>query len=250
MSRQHTSKKILILPPPRECDGIYQFNEIANIILAEIEKYRSRWTLYAVTIIDFDDVKNIIANHAFNKFNLWDQSRSIFPWLHTLIRNQIKNFWRDKYWSFQKPCIRCAAFDSLTESCSIYGSPCEDCPLYKKWTKTSKNDACNVKLPISIFDEKIVDKIGSISDESFDLEKSIAKFHERMKQALSKQQYKIYRLSYIDGKSESEVATIMGYKTTAHCDDKKRIPGYRWIAMVLVEIDKKAKEVMEKFGVE
>lgn len=250
MGKFHTSKKILTLPAATAADGIYQFEEIADIIFSEIEKYRSRWTLTVVTIIDFDDVKNIIASVIYKKFYQWDQTRSIFPWLHTAIRNLIKNFWRDKYWSFQKPCVRCAAFDSFTESCTVYGEPCEKCPLYKKWVDTSKNDACNVKLPISIFDERVVNKISSISDDSYDLEKAVNNFHERMKGVLTKQQFKIYRLFYIEGKNENEVAKEMGYKTTNHNEEKKRIPGYRWIAMVVVEINKKAKEVIEKFGVE
>ena len=42
----------------------------------------------------------------------------------------------------------------------------------------------------------------------------------------------------------------MGYKTTKHSDDKKRTPGYRWINMVVVEIQKKAREILDKYGIE
>lgn len=253
MGKYHTSKKVLTLPPARAEDGIYIFEELADIVQREIEKYRSRWTLRAIAYWDFDDTKSIIFLHVFKKFDKWDQTRSIFPWLHTIIRHQIDNLLRDKYYSFQKPCVNCEAFESLTESCLVFGLPCLECPKYKKWVEGNKQNASNVKLPLSLNDDKndqVRQSIELLSDDGLNIEFCINKFNGRMEKTLSKVQYKIYKLYYLDGKTEMQIAQEMGYKTTSHSSKYKRSPGYRWIAMVLVEIGKKAKEVLEKYGVE
>lgn len=251
MGKFHTSTKILVLPPPQN-DGIYTFLELTPVIISEIQKYHSRWNLHAVCDMDFDDVKIIILNHVGNKFGQWNQKLSLFPWLHTLIRRQLLNLWRDKYWNFQQPCTRCAAYDPLTNHCNIYGSPCLDCPLYNNWIKSGKSQAYNIKFPKSIYDEGVLAQVEEIPDHSatYDLEAGVNKFHMRMKEFLNPVEYRIYQYLFIDGLSEFEVAEKMGYKKTNHSENNERAPGYRWIAMVVKEIKDKAKKALEKYGAE
>lgn len=249
MGKYHTSTKILELPPLPKGES-YTFDILSTIISSEIEKYHSRWTLNAINYIVWDDVKSIIFAHLNKKFHHWDQTRPLFPFIHTIIRRQIQNLWRDKYWNYQKPCVRCVAFDDFTNSCSVFGQPCITCPLYKKWIDTGKSDACNVKLPVSISDENILPQVEQIPEESYDLEAGINKFHDRMKKALTPAQYKIYQYKFIMNLSDWEISEKMGYKKTQHSNDNERAPGYRWLAMVVKEIKEKAKQVMEIYGAE
>ena len=200
MGKFHTSKKVLVLPP--SIGAAYTFEELGTIVLGEIEKYRNTWTLKAIPYYDFDDAKMEICGHVNEKFNQWDQERSLFPWLHTMIRNQIFNIWRNKYWSFQKPCVRCKYHDPFTNWCGMFDkAPTTQCLDYKKWIESSKKDACDIKLPISINDDKAKDRVIVLTDNSFDIDKAVINFHDRMKEVLTRHQYKIYRLFYIEGKT-------------------------------------------------
>jgi DNA-directed RNA polymerase specialized sigma24 family protein len=249
MQKVHTSTKILELPPPKS-DGKYTFDELIDIVQEEIDKYHTRWNLHAISWMDWDDVRSILFEHIFLKFDKWNQARPFFPYIHTIIRNQMKNLWRDKYYTYQKPCVRCAVYDSFTDNCGIYGSPCRSCPLYKKWIDTKKNEACNVKLPVSISDERILPQIEEIQEEYYDLQNGVNKFHERMKQALTPAQYKIYNYKFIMDLNDWEISEKMGYKKTNHSDSNERAPGYRWLAMIVKEIKEKARQVVEIYGAE
>lgn len=249
MGKFHTSTKVLELPPPKE-NNTYTFVELSDIISSEIDKYQTRWNLHAICWMDWDDTKAIIFAHINKKFDYWNQKLPLFPFIHTIIRRQMQNLWRDKYFNYQKPCVRCAAFDDFTNNCTVYGKPCMLCPLYKKWIDTGKNEACNVKLPVSISDERILPQVEEIQEESYDLENGVKKFHERMKVVLTPTQFKIYNFKFIVGLSDWEISEQMGYKKTQHSDDNERAPGYRWLAMVIKEIKQKAKQVIAEYGAE
>lgn len=51
---------------------------------------------------DFDDIKQDIIIHIFNKKNKFDHSKPIKPWVKTIIHHQLKNKIRDKFTSSRK----------------------------------------------------------------------------------------------------------------------------------------------------
>ena len=106
-----------------------KFEDCIESIDSEISKRRGRWNLTALSWMDFDDVAQIIRIHIFKKWHLYDQSKSLAPWINTLISNQIKNLIRNNYGNYCRPCLKCAAAES-DSLCYIYGTQNSSCPLF------------------------------------------------------------------------------------------------------------------------
>jgi len=202
----------------------------------EIEKRRHKWQLKAVAWMDFDDVAQELKIHLHKQWHLWDQSRAFLPWLNTVITNQIRNKLRNLYMNIARPCVSCAANEG-EDRCRIYAKQCSACPLYKHWEKTKKR-AYDVKLPVSIENHLLETSAMTSTDE--EIETKAATLHERMRETLSPIQYKVYKLLYIDGKTEGEVAEAMGYKSS----EKHRNVGYRQVHNMKKVILEKAKKIV------
>lgn len=198
------------------------FESKSDIIDRELRKRRGKWQLKARLDLDYDDVKQIIRLHVWKKWHLWDQTQPLEPWLNRIISRQISNILRDNYTSFSSPCIRCPANEN-NGLCSIYTKQCTECPLFAKWSK-SKKAACDVKLPVSLHEEELdIDQNLESNDIDYDL--YVGMLHDHMKVKLSPKQFGVYKLLYIDNKSEQEAASILGlsddateeYRKTSRC---------------------------------
>ncbi len=84
-----------------------KYEDHQDTIEEELNKRRGKWFLTSLAWIDFDDVKQIIRLHLHKKWDLWDQSRPLKPWLNRIISNQLKNILRNYYSNFAKPCLSC-----------------------------------------------------------------------------------------------------------------------------------------------
>ena len=114
-----------------------EFEDCISEIDKEIAKRRNKWSLSALSWMDFDDVSQIIRIHVYKKWHLYDQSKPLAPWLNRIISNQIKNLIRNNYGNYARPCLKCSASDG-EEGCEIYVKQCVDCPLYEHWFKNKK----------------------------------------------------------------------------------------------------------------
>ena len=141
-----------------------KFEDCIEKIDLEINKRRSRWNLTALSWMDFDDVSQIIRIHIFKKWHLYDQSKSLAPWINTLISNQIKNLIRNNYGNYCRPCLKCAAAES-DSLCYIYGTQCSSCPLFAQWEKTKKA-AYLTKLPTPL--ESVQQETEKLELQEFD----------------------------------------------------------------------------------
>jgi hypothetical protein len=202
------------------------FEECLPQIDIEIRKRRKKWTLTAINWMDYDDVSQIIRIHIYKKWSLYNQSMPLAQWVNRVISNQMRNLIRNNYQSFARPCLRCALAqgDNL---CSKYKTQNAECPLYAKWLKTKKI-AYDIKLPVSIDGEGNKNNKKEVSnkpDDFSDLSKPIINLHAHMQLALKANEWKVYKLLYIDGIEENEAAIMMGFKTK----EKGRTPGYKQI---------------------
>ena len=119
-----------------------KYEDFQEVIDQELKKRKRNWFLNSVAWIDFDDVSQIIRSHIYKKWNQWDQSRPIKPWLNKIIANQMKNILRNHYSNYARPCLNCPFNnDAQMDLCSFTASGNQDnsCPLYKKWEKTKKH---------------------------------------------------------------------------------------------------------------
>ncbi len=214
------------------------FEDCIAKINTEIAKRRGKWNLTALAWMDFEDVSQILRIHIYRKWDLYDPIKPLSPWINRLIYNQIKNLIRNNYGSFTRPCLKCAAAEGL-EFCSIYTKQCNACPLYAHWEKTKKK-AYDTKLPVAL--ENHSQEVFSLAADSPDIEGAIIRFHKKMNEILKPNEWKVYKASYMENMEESEVAKLMGYRTS----EANRAPGYKQIKNIMKAIIIKAKKLMDK----
>ena len=213
-----------------------KFEDCIEKIDLEINKRRSRWNLTALSWMDFDDVSQIIRIHIFKKWHLYDQSKSLAPWINTLISNQIKYLIRNNYGNYCRPCLKCAAAES-DSLCYIYGTQCSSCPLFAQWEKTKKA-AYLTKLPTPL--ESVQQETEKLELQEFDFETVLKRLNIKLKKVLKSNEWTVYENLYLKNKTEQEVAKILGYKTS----EKNRSPGYKQIKNIKKSIIEKAKEII------
>lgn len=219
-----------------------QFEDYLDIIDSELAKRRSKWHLYAINWISYEDIEQIIRFHIFKKFEQYDPARPIGPWIGKIIHHQLSNLIRNTYSNFTKPCMKCPAYEG-ENLCSIFTKQCSTCPLYAKWEKTKKS-AYDTKLPLPI--ENHQQEVFNIASEKIDVERSAENLHVKMKLILKPIEWKIYNWLYIQHKTEEQVAKLMSYKTT----ENGRRAGYNSIRTIKKSIITKAKKLIYDGGVD
>ena len=217
-----------------------KFEENIEVIDQEIRKRRNKWNLTALAWMDFDDVSQILRFHIFKKWDMYDPSQPLTPWVNRIISNQIKNLIRNNYGNFTRPCLKCAAAEGFG-GCNIYGDQDSKCPLFAKWEKTKKR-AHDAKLPLAL--ENHTKEVSSMGGDFFDVELAAKKLHKKMKTILKANELQVYELLYIENLEEEDVAKKMGNKTT----EKNRQPGYKQIKNIKKSILIKVKKEIEKNG--
>jgi RNA polymerase sigma factor (sigma-70 family) len=215
-----------------------KFENCIEQIDSEIRKRKSRWSLTALSWMDFDDVSQIIRIHVFKKWHLYDQSKPLAPWINTLISNQIKNLIRNNYGNYCRPCLKCAAAES-DSLCYIYGTQSPSCPLFAQWEKTKKA-AYLTKLPSPL--ESVQHETENLQLQEFDFDAVLGKLNKQLKKKLKENEWIVYQNLFLKRKTEQEVAKMLGYKTS----EKNRSPGYKQIKNIKKSIIEKAKEIVSE----
>jgi hypothetical protein len=213
-----------------------------GLIHTEISKRRPKWFLTSVAWMDFDDVKQIILMHIYKKWDQWDQSRPLKPWVNKIVTNQMKNILRNNYSNFMRPCLNCpfnSSGDGVEGSlCGFTKSGVQDgsCPLFRKWEKTKKA-AYDIKMAVSL--DSHTHEVG-IGRPDADIIVAEKKLHKEMKKQLGDRQFKVYKMLFIDNLDEEEVARVMGYKTT----ESGRRAGYKQIKNLKKQFKDRAKHIL------
>ena len=222
------------------------YEEKYDVIEQELRKRSGKWFLTSLAWIDFDDVKQIIRTHIYKKWDQWDQSRPLKPWLNRIISNQLKNILRNYYSNFAKPCLSCPFNQSgiaeegakglcgFTES----GSQCSECPLYAKWEKTKKA-AYDIKMAVAL--DSHAHSLYSDKSSSFELEEAERKLHAEMREVLSEKNYSIYEMLFIKNLTDEEVAEKLGYRTT----EKGRKAGYKQLKNLKKQFKARAEHILK-----
>lgn len=195
-----------------------RIDEIDELLI----RNRGKWQLDAITWMDYEDVCQIIRHHIYNKWHLWDQSRPFRPWASTVICHQIRNQIRNNYLNFAKPCSNKCEFNTGGDTCGKTESGKQDstCPLYAKWLK-GKKKAHDVKLPLSMDDN--LSEITSNNDTFMDYDSSAEELHLRVLEKLKNERHReVYRLLFVQGKSEDYVAEKLGFKKDTSSERKSK----------------------------
>ena len=217
-----------------------------EVIELELRKRQGKWFLTSLAWIDFDDVKQIIRTHIYKKWDQWDQSRPLKPWLNRIISNQLKNILRNYYSNFAKPCLSCPFNQSgVTEENTVglcgftaSGSQSSECPLYAKWEKTKKA-AYDIKMAVTL--DSHVHNLYQGDASSFELEEAERKLHHEMKLVLSEKSYSIYQMLFVENLTDEEVAEKLGYRTT----EKGRKAGYKQLKNLKKQFKQRAEKILK-----
>lgn len=212
------------------------FDSSINIVNTEINKRKNKWNLTALAWMDFDDVAQILRIHINKKWNLYDSSKPLEPWLNRIISNQLKNLIRNNYGNFSRPCLRCAAAEG-EDGCRLYVKQGVTCPLYAQWFRTKKS-AHDTKLPVPL--DLHAQQVFTIKSDFIDIEKTAHNLHKQMESILKPLEWRLYKLLYIEHRSEEEAAKMMGYRTS----EAGRSPGYKQIKNIKKVIILKVKKVI------
>lgn len=236
--------------PKDERPSPFKFEDKFKDICLEIKKRRGRWFLDSLAWFDFEDVEQIIRAHIYRKWDQWDQSRDLGPWINKIITNQMKNILRNNYSNFVRPCLNCPFNHSKSKDsegikpgsfCGFTASGYQDgsCPLYAKWEKTKKS-AYDIKMAVAIENHSL--EVGAMHEGFVDIDSAAKKLHAAMRKILPQKQYMVYEMLYIKHMEEVEVAKVMGYKTS----EKGRKAGYKQIKNLKKIFKEKATQALEE----
>lgn len=216
------------------------FEDAHDDIEEMLRKFRVKWQLDALAWMDYDDVCQLVRIHIFDKWHLWDQERPLRPWLSTVIGNRIKNLIRDNYTNYAKPCLRCVHFLG-GDGCALLTNhvQSEACEEFAKWKK-KKERAYNLKLPLPM--EECI-QINSEAEEHVNFDKSEIRLHEEVLKRLPEKQQIIYRMLYMEGKTNSEVARRFGFKADM---DNRKTARYKHINNLRKKFYELAKQVVRE----
>jgi hypothetical protein len=217
------------------------FEESIDVIDSEILKRKHRWHLTAISWMDFDDVSQKLRLHIYKKWDKWNHTRPLRPWLNQVINHQMTNILRNNYSNFSRPCLKCK-FNTGENGCTLYGVQSGLCRDYLKWEKTKK-PAYDVKFPVSL--SSPIGSDGEMTVESFisnrevcsNIESLLPSFHELMRKNLNNVEWKVYDYMFLQNLSDEDIAHKMGYKLSI----KEGRPAYRQINKIRSKIVNKAR---------
>lgn len=212
---------------------------------------RHKWRLTSLAWMDFEDVSQQIRIHIYKKWSLWNQDLPLRPWISRIVSNQMINMVRNHYTIYARPCVTCP-HNIGGNYCDLYGVQDSSCDLYAKW-EAGKRVAHEINNPVSIHSTSSQQNFNANGDGHHDSEMQIEDtksgmsnigdrvegFHALILTRLNTIQAKVYKILFMEHKSEEEAAKLMGYYTK----EENRTPGYKQIKNLKKQIIKIAKEV-------
>jgi hypothetical protein len=183
------------------------FEDNYSIIISEIKKKRYKWCLTSLNWLDYDDVSQQLLLRIYTKWHLFDPKKGKLEiWLSRVITNFQINLARNEFYSFSRPCLKCAARIGELD-CRIFGTQdCSTCPLLAKWSVTKKNSH-DIKIPVSLASHE--QEVFNTPNTSLDIDATGKLIHTKMVSLLSISEYFIYKSLYIDHISENQLAKKM-----------------------------------------
>ncbi len=226
------------------------FEDILPELDSILRSKKSFWNLDAITHVNYDDICQEIRIHVNNKFVQWDQERPFIPWASELVNRQISNLKEKYYGRFAPPCRTCK-HDLGENRCDFTscGQKTSECELLRKW-KQSKEPAYRMLLAESSDETNDLDfqnepKVQIEAEGNPDYIRASERLHDLVLKGLNEQSRKIYRLLFIENRSDEYVAQEMGYRTT----EAGMKPGYRRISGMKKLLIARAKKIMSDHDV-
>ena len=223
------------------------FEDVEPNIEKLLVRYRNKWNLDVIKHYEFEDFKQDVKLHIYLKFSQWKQEEPFEPWCSRVIHNQLINKKRNLFTNHSKPCSDCY-FNNGNNSCGFTSSgiQCDECSKFKQWSKGKKN-AYEIKTATDI--DSDCAGIKNIEDREINYEKFLKSVRETIISRIESEKYKmtpttlkIFDMSYLQKKDDTEISKKLGYKT----NEKNRSPGYRILSLHRKMIKEIAKELLDQ----
>lgn len=221
--------------------GYRTFEDGYKEIESVVEKKRYHWTFNSTVMESFDDFKMQTLGHIHKKWHLYDQNKSLGAWVNGVTSNQFKNKLRNIYLGTASPCNGCPCSQG-DDLCSMFGeqkSP--TCNLYMGWYDSNKRHKHLARLPLTM--ENHMNEVNSKPTDAYDIEAAAEQLHIKIEPLLTSSEWDIYRLLYIEHKSEDEVVSILELKKEKGLKNNR----IRLVKKLIVKI---AKEILATEGIE
>ena len=215
------------------------FEEIANQISTQIDQHKGKWRLTAVL---WEDCRQMILTKVWLKYDQFDpQKGELSHWLSPVIVNALRNIYRDNHACFSRPCIQGCQWNLGGDNCekTSTGKQCSECPIYRDWEQR-KLSHFNVKQTLPL--DNHGQDVSSQQSDFLDINGAKQVIDGEMKKRLTKQEWKIYKMIYIQGKCEKEAGKTLGLKKSKH----KMGPGYLQVLGMKKIFVETAKEIIEQ----
>lgn len=192
------------------------FEDFLPIIDEELKKRRHLYQLKAIPYLDWDDFCQECRMRLYNKFHLYNQDKPFLPWVNSVIHNFLTNWWRDKYFRFSRPCLRCPLAIPHSEEClyTASGKQTSECLFMRNWLNSSKKNGFNVNMSLSM--ENHLNEVNEKACHNINYDATKKELDKKLKRVLSKFHYRIYYYLFIKNQSEKAVNKIFGFKIDKH----------------------------------
>lgn len=216
------------------------YEDCSDQIEKEIAKRRTKWTLTIFRWMDFDDVAQIFRAHISKKWEKWDQTRKLAPWIQRIMSNQMANLFRNLYTNFARPCVTCK-FSLGEEGCekTPSGEQCTECPLYAKWTERKRN-GYHIKMPLEL--ENHAQEVNNKIDDIINFPETMRRVMLELEKHMSRKRFRAFKLLFIDKTPESEAAKILNLRG----NPKNKYAQKKLIAAYCDSLQKEAKEIIRR----
>lgn len=214
------------------------FEERYDSIVVEIDKRRSKWRLASVA---WEDARQMVLITVAAQYHVYDPARGEFvKWVNKLITNRLINILRDNHLAWSRPCVTGCPWNRGGDSCEKTSNGIQgvECKAYRDWERR-KLDHFRVQQTLPL--ENHVQEVNSIQSDFLNIGEAKTLIDAKIKLKLTNHEYKIYKLLFIQGKSEADVGKLLGYRKKPRA---KMPAGYQAILKVKKIILSKAREVI------
>lgn len=224
------------------------FEERYAGIVDQIDKRRAKWKLASMP---FDDVRQEVLTKIHLNYHRFDPTKGrvgvseeekFARWANRVITNELKNILRDNHLIYSRPCITGCAFNSGGDTCSKTpsGLQCDQCPIYKEW-RERKEAHFNVKQTLPL--DNHMREADSSPGDFVDVDHAKDVIDSEMKKRLTKHEYQVYRMLYLQHKTPAEVGKALKYKKVGKCHH-----GYQVILQLRKKFVDVAREIIGDEG--
>lgn len=231
------------------------FAENYQAFCALVNKRKYKWR--ATSVMEFEDVASILLTRIYQQLHHYDPTRPLDRWTNTLISHAMMSMLRDHVYKDARPCIsgQAPGFNMGSSygrgcACNLGGDKCSwtksglqdgSCKFYAAWSRKRKAKLA-ISSPLSL--EFHGNESQSMPDDSFDIEAAKKVIDDNIQRRLTKDEYRIYVMLFVQHLSTDEVVKQMGFKKR----DKKDMKAYMHIRGVSVRLKEVVKQIVSEQG--